>query len=180
MKSPGRLTALSLALSLLSSSVMTAQQSFVLHDGTPVKIRLNRELSSATARVGETADFEVIEDIKVNEVIVIKKGAVALGTVTEAKPKRRLGRAGKLNVNIDYVRTTADERVPLRGVQDVQGAGSKGKMTGAIVATSIVFFPAAPFFLFWKGKDIVIPQGHEVTVYVNGETPLERAKYERR
>jgi hypothetical protein len=40
-------------------------------------------------------------------------------------------------------------------------------MTGAIVATSIIFFPAAPLFLFMKGKDIEIPQGHEVTVYTN-------------
>jgi len=27
-------------------------------------------------------------------------------------------------------------------------------MTGGIVATSIVFFPAAPFFLLMHGKDV--------------------------
>jgi hypothetical protein len=35
-------------------------------------------------------------------------------------------------------------------------------MTGAIVATAIVFFPAAPLFLFMHGKDIKrrpIPKG---------------------
>jgi hypothetical protein len=42
-------------------------------------------------------------------------------------------------------------------------------MTGAIVATSIVFFPAAPLFLFMKGKEITIPKGTEVTAYVNGD-----------
>jgi len=45
-------------------------------------------------------------------------------------------------------------------------------MTGAIVATSIVFFPAAPFFLFMHGKDMVIPKGHEVTVYTNTDYVL--------
>ncbi len=43
-------------------------------------------------------------------------------------------------------------------------------MTGAIVATSIVFFPAAPLFLFVHGKDITIPSGTEITAYVNGDT----------
>lgn len=36
-------------------------------------------------------------------------------------------------------------------------------MTAAMVATSIVFFPPAPLFLFIKGKDITIPKGTEVT-----------------
>jgi len=43
-------------------------------------------------------------------------------------------------------------------------------MTGAIVATSIVFFPAAPLFLFMHGKDVTIPKGTEITAYVNGDT----------
>jgi hypothetical protein len=50
-------------------------------------------------------------------------------------------------------------------------------MTGAIVATSIIFFPAAPFFLFMHGKDITIPKGTEITAYVAGDTPLEPSKF---
>jgi len=50
-------------------------------------------------------------------------------------------------------------------------------MTGAIVATSIVFFPAAPFFLFMHGKDITIPKGTEITAYIAGDTPLDPAKF---
>ena len=50
-------------------------------------------------------------------------------------------------------------------------------MTGAIVASGILFFPAAPFFLFLKGKDIKIPKGTEVTAYVSGDTELDAAKY---
>ena len=30
-----------------------------------------------------------------------------------------------------------------------------------------MFWPAAPLFLLMKGKDIVIPKGHEITVYTN-------------
>lgn len=50
-------------------------------------------------------------------------------------------------------------------------------MTGAIVATSLVFFPAAPFFLFMHGKDTTIPKGTEMTAYTNGEIKLDPAKF---
>lgn len=48
-------------------------------------------------------------------------------------------------------------------------------MTGAMVATAIVFFPAAPLFLFMKGKDITIPKGHEVTCYTNTDLDTRTA-----
>src|SRR5262249_15998806 len=99
-----------------------------------------------------------------------------MATVTEAVPKRRMGRGGKLNMNIDYVRLTSGEKLPLRGIQDVKGGGHTGAMTGAMVATGIGFFPAAPLFLFMHGKDITIPKGHEVTVYTNTDYDLSKIK----
>lgn len=51
-------------------------------------------------------------------------------------------------------------------------------MTAGIVATSLVFFPAAPFFLFMHGKDISIPKGTEITAYVNGDLKLDIAKFQ--
>ncbi len=51
-------------------------------------------------------------------------------------------------------------------------------MTGGMVATSLVFFPAAPFFLFMHGKDISIPKGTEVTAYVSGDMKLDIAKFQ--
>ena len=51
-------------------------------------------------------------------------------------------------------------------------------MTGGIVATGLVFFPAAPFFLFMHGKDISIPKGTEVTAYVNGDMKLDLARFQ--
>jgi hypothetical protein len=46
-----------------------------------------------------------------------------------------------------------------------------------MVATAIVFFPAAPFFLFMHGKDVTIPKGTEITAYTNGEIKLDAAKF---
>jgi len=150
---------------------------FGLLEDTPVKLKLARTMSSHDAKVDEKVDFEVIEDVKVGEVVVVQHGGMAIATVTEAKPKGRMGKAGKLNMNIDYVQLISGEKVPLRAVKGGSGGSHTGAMTGAIVATSILFFPAAPFFLFMHGKDITIPKGTEITAYIAGDTPLDAARF---
>jgi PEGA domain len=150
---------------------------FGLEDATPVKMRISRTISSADAQLNETVDFEVLEEVKVHDVVIVPRGGTAWGTVTEAQPKRRMGRGGKLNVNIDNVRLVSGEKVALRAIKDVKGGGHQGAITGAIVATSIVFFPAAPLFLLMHGKDITIPKGTEITAYINGDIPLDPKKF---
>lgn len=156
----------------------TSTKGFVLEEETPVRLRLNRTISSADAHVGDTVDFEVLDDITVNGTLVIPKGGLAFATVTEAQAKRRMARGGKLNINIDYVKLVDGQKAALRAVKDVKGGGHTGGMVGGMVATSIVFFPAAPFFLFMHGKDISIPKGTEITAYVNGDMRLDLAKFQ--
>src|SRR5262245_10674418 len=48
-----------------------AQEPASLHDGTPVRLRLARNLSSADAKTGETVDLEVVEDVKIADTVVI-------------------------------------------------------------------------------------------------------------
>lgn len=150
---------------------------FGLSEDTPVRLRLNRNISSGTEKLNDKVDFTVVEDIKVGEVLVVPQGATAIGTVTEAKPKGRMGKSGKLNVNIDYVQLATGDKVALRSVQGGKGGSRTGAMTGAMVATGILFFPAAPLFLFMKGKNINIPKGTEITAYVAADTPLDQAKF---
>jgi hypothetical protein len=154
-------------------NVAASSEPLVLHDSTPVRMRLSRNLSSADAKTGDTIDFEVLDDVTVGDLVVIPRGAVAIGTVTDAEKKKRMARGGKLDVTIDYVRLITGDKVALRGVKETKGGGHTGAMTGAIVATAIVVWPAAPFFLFMHGKDTVIPKGTEITAYVDGEIKID-------
>jgi hypothetical protein len=162
--------------SVENSGAVQDGKTILLPDATPVKLRISRTISSADAKTGDTIDFEVLEDIKIGDVLIIPKNSTAIGTVTQAKPKGRMGKGGKLDINIDYLRLTSGEKIALRAVKETKGSGSTGVMTGAIVASSILFFPAAPFFLFMKGKDITIPKGTDVTAYVNGDVNLDLSK----
>jgi PEGA domain len=156
----------------------TSKKGFVLEDDTPVRLRLNRTISSADEHVGDTVDFETLDDITVNGTLAIPKGGLAFATVAEAQSKRRMARGGKLDINIDYVKLASGDRAALRAVKGGNGGGHTGLMVGGMVATAIVFFPAAPFFLFMKGKDITIPKGTEITAYVNGDVKLDIAKFQ--
>ncbi len=157
---------------------VTSAKGFVLEDATPIRLRFNRTVSSADAHVGDTVDFEVLQDLSVNGTLVIPKGSLAFGTVTDAQPKRRMARGGKLEINIDYVKLVDSEKAALRAVKGGKGGGHTGAMTAGIVATGIVFFPAAPFFLFMHGKDITMPKGAEFTAYVSGDVTMDITKFQ--
>jgi hypothetical protein len=88
-----------------------------------------------------------------------------------------MARGGKLDVNIDDVRLADGEKAALRAVKEVKGGGHTGGMTAGIVATSLIVWPAAPFFLFMHGKDVTFPKGMEITAYVNGDFNLDRTKF---
>ena len=72
---------------VFSLALAAAAQVLTLQDGTPVRLRLNRTVSSANAHVGETVDFEVTEPVINQNYVVISKGAVVLGRVTKVETK---------------------------------------------------------------------------------------------
>jgi hypothetical protein len=149
----------------------------VLEDGTPVKLRMAQTVSSADAHVDDKVEFEVLEEVRVSDILVIPKGGIAWGTVTEAQPKRRMARGGKLEIVMDSVRLVDGQKAALRAVKNAKGGGHTGAMTAGIVATGLLFWPAAPFFLFMHGKDITIPKGAEVPTFVNGNFNLDAARF---
>jgi hypothetical protein len=151
---------------------------FVLEDGTAVTLRLDRSLSSADAQAGDKVEFEVAEEISVNRIVVIPKDSPASGTVVEAHKKRRMGRAGKLDVTIDSVELVDGEKVTLRAVKESQGGSHTGLMAGGMVATSLIVWPAAPVFLLMHGKDVTIAKGTEVTAYISGDVKLDPVKFQ--
>ncbi len=148
-----------------------------LQDGTAVKLKLAENLSSGSAKTGQQVPFEVVEEVDVEGVPVIAKGAQAVGTVTTAEPKKSMGRGGKLDVNIDSVRLVDGEKAALSATKSEKGGGHTGAMTAGMVGAAIVFFPAAPLLLFIHGKDITIPEGTIITAFVAGDNKLDMAKF---
>ena len=150
-----------------------------LDDGTPVTLRISQTVSSADARVNDRVEFEVANEVRVADTLIIPKGGIAWGTVTEAQHKRRLGRGGKLEIVMNSVRLGDGETAPLRATKEAQGGGHQGVMTAGIIATGLIFWPVAPALLFIHGKDITISKGTEVPTFINGNFALNMAKFRR-
>lgn len=136
-----------------------AAAGFTLLNGTPIRLKLNKSISSASAHVGDPVDLEVVEEIAIDGIPVIPKGAQAIGAVTDAEPKKRMGRGGKLGLSITSVRLGNNEKASVRSYQE--GTGSN---TAALPLAS--------------GKDVVFTQGTEFTAYVDGDVHLKREAFQ--
>ncbi|MGI8544108.1 MAG: hypothetical protein ACR2MD_11630, partial [Aridibacter sp.] len=66
--------------SVENSGAVQDGKTILLPDATPVKLRISRTISSADAKTGDTIDFEVLEDIKIGDVLIIPKNSTAIGT----------------------------------------------------------------------------------------------------
>ncbi|MGH9837205.1 MAG: PEGA domain-containing protein [Blastocatellia bacterium] len=141
-----------------------------LEEGTQVRLKLMEPLTSATAQVGQVVSFEVLDEVRVGEALAIAEGATAWGTIIEAEGKKFMGRAGKLALQIDYVKAVDGTKIPLRASNPTTQGKGKGVTTGiAVGASAVLFWPAAPFFLLMKGKQAQIPKGFHVAAFVDGD-----------
>jgi hypothetical protein len=138
-----------------------AAPTLALLDGTPILMKLGKAVSSADAHVGDEVHFEVSEDVLVDGLLVVPKGALASGVVNDAEPKKAMGRGGKLSILIQKVRLADNETAGLRSDTGRKGASSTA---GAVIPVM-------------RGKDITFPQGMEFTAYVNGDTHLKRESF---
>ena len=149
----------------------------VIPSGSKVACRLEQTISSATADEGQQVQLSVTENVKVNDQIVIPQGSACVGTIVLATAKRSMGRSGKLDFSIDKVRTADGDMVPLRYTMQKKSGEGKGLSTGVMTAgAAVLFWPAAPFFLIRKGKDININKGIVLEVFTDAEHVLKSGK----
>src|ERR1017187_6906037 len=56
-----------------------------VRDGTPVRLSLQADISSATSTVGQSIPFRVLDDVIVNNMVVIPGGSPAVGHIVTDK-----------------------------------------------------------------------------------------------
>lgn len=144
---------------------VAVEREFVISDGTELRVRLLDDLSSSSAQPDQRVRFEVVDDVLVDGVTVIARGAAASGTVTNAQRKKSFGRRGKLDFTIDYVKAVDGQQIRLRVTKARQGDES-------YVKAGVVTYLAGPFGALVKGKDVDVTAGTEYTIFIDGERRL--------
>jgi hypothetical protein len=155
------------APAVAKATAPSADGKVMLREGEEVRLTFAEDLSSKTATEGDPVTLLLDSDLMVGTVVVAKAGSKAFGEVTNAKKSGMMGKAGELNIRLNYLKT-GDNKVRLRGTKGKEGQSGT---TGAIVLT--VLF--GPIGLIKHGKNIDIKQGSALTAYVADDITLVRA-----
>lgn len=140
---------------------------YKLHDGDDVSLIFAQDLSSKTATEGDPITLTLSEDLKVGGVVVARTGSKAIGQITNAKKSGMMGKAGELNLRLEYLKV-GDTKVHLRGTKGKEGESGT---TGAVVLT--VLF--GPIGLIKHGKNVDIKQGASIKAFVSEDIALPPA-----
>ncbi len=86
----------------------------ILKSGTRVPLVLSSDLLFSTAQDGSRLEFAAAEDIKVDDRVVIAKGAAATGSLADAEKRKLFGRGGKITVVLESVKAVDGRNLKLR------------------------------------------------------------------
>ena len=147
----------------------------VIPDGTPLEVESSFNVSSGEVEEGSAVSFTVVHPVKINGVTVIAAGARATARVTKAKKGGSWGRAGTLAWEMRDVVAVDGSKVPLEFSNRKRGDSKGGTVATAVIVTGVLFWPAAPFWGFKKGKDAKVPAGSRFEVAVHGNAAVKAA-----
>jgi DNA topoisomerase IB len=128
-------------------------------------MRLEETLSSKHAQDGDRFTVTLTEDVKLADGTVLKAGYRGVGEVIDARKNGMLGKTGKLNVRLTYLKV-GEDRIRLRAAKNAQG----DHRTGTQVVT---FVFVGVFAGFIKGKNVSIPKGAQIMAYADEDKELE-------
>lgn len=142
-------------------------------EGTPLEVESSFNVSSGEVQEGSAVSFTVVHPVKINGVTVISAGARATARVTKAKKGGSWGRAGTLVWEMKDVVAVDGSKVPLEFANRTKGDSKGGTVATAVIVTGVLFWPAAPFWGFKKGKDAKVPAGSRFEVAVHGNAVVK-------
>lgn len=114
----------------LLGKLMSSTETVVVPQGTPVAIRLQHAISSASTATGDSFDFVLAEPLVVNGKTVAPAGAPGVGRVVAARKSGRLHNAGYLRLALASVEVEG-KQVPLQSSSIFVSGGSYKKRNWA-------------------------------------------------
>ena len=129
----------------------------VLNAGTPVSLETINMIQSDNVSVGQTIDFRVKYDVKVDDKVVIAAGSIAKGQVMRAQRAKALGKEGFVEIQIKSVTAVNGDEVFLTGGNVYQEGEDKQTMSIALGLFVCILF------LTMKGKNAQVPPGYQVS-----------------
>jgi hypothetical protein len=138
---------------------------------TEMLLRLDEEIASNRARVGQPVAVSVARDVIVDGAVLIPRGSPGVGAVTSRTGKGAFGKSGKLDIELRSVEV-GGRTVPVVGRYHAAGDGRTGETIGTIIIGGVV---AGAF-------NAVFEEGRQFTAFTGEATriarpPIRMARY---
>jgi hypothetical protein len=115
-----------------SKGLFSHSETIVVPAGTPVIIRLQNSISSASATPGQSFDFTLVEPIVVDGKTIAAAGANGVGRVVAARSSGRLHNAGYLRIAMASI-DVQGKQVPVQSSSIFISGGRYGKRNTAFI-----------------------------------------------
>jgi len=150
-------------------------ENVLIPSGTLVPIRFLSTLNSKNNKTGETFDFQISENVFLDNKLVIPANSIGLGEITKAKKATLLSRSGKLEIELKIISTLDGTSLDLifgekaeeenKRLYVAVGAG----ILGLIILSSPVGLVLGALV---PGKNVKIEEGTEMFLQVKEDTTV--------
>lgn len=159
-----RLNGLIAVVMLFVSSALIAQQpkTVTLKKGTVIRVALAAPVTSESAKVNDLVPAKALDDVMVDGAVVIAKDAAGTAHVSSVEKKGKWGKAGGIEVTVDFIKAVDGNNVGLTHAVVAQGGG--GMSTGAMMMGLSGALK--------KGKQATIPANEAINGYVDADCAI--------
>lgn len=139
-------------------------------EGASLKVLLFAPIYSKDYKknnIGRPIQFEVAEDVVVDGAIVFRRGALAVGHLTDFKDAGAYGRHATLEFTFDTATAVDGQQIPVTGeIQQMKGGQTAAKFESAADRQPVLG-------LLMKGADVFIRAGTEYDLHVSDQSLIQ-------
>ncbi|PTW03530.1 hypothetical protein C8C76_101171 [Halanaerobium saccharolyticum] len=143
-------------------------------DDQLIRIELLEEINSKTASRGEKVAYQVKEDLKIEDVLIIPAGTTGELEVTEIKEAGKMGQDG--DIKIGFPKLTAIDgsslEVAIEAEAREENESQKLAIGASVLGTALLGLPGVVVGYFVEGEDERIPAGSELYIQLIEEKEI--------
>lgn len=150
-------------------------QEVTLPADNTIKIEFLETLSTKQNRVGDVVKFKAADNLYVNDVLVLPKGAKGTGNIKKVVQPGIFGKDGRIDINFTSIAGVDGTQIPVTvgelAKQKISSAAGAGAATiGGLVILGPVGLVGGAFV---KGASVTIPAGSYTYVQTTADTTLQ-------
>lgn len=133
-----------------------------------IRVELLEKITSNTARRGEKISYQVLEDIKVNQALIIPRGTRGKLEVTKIEEAGKMGKDGDVKIGFPSLETIDGSNLAVAIKEKAQAENKSQKLAigASVLGTALLGLPGVVAGYFVEGKDEEIPAGSEMYIQV--------------